>query len=120
MAPLAFNGASRLRAHAAERPDAPALRIPSAHYTADKPVWDTVTFAELDRRSDAYARGLRAHGVRPGDRTLMLFKPSADYFAVSFGLSKLGAVPVLLDPRMGLRRLLRCIEQAAPRVVIGL
>lgn len=114
-----FNAASQLRAHATEYPSAPALRVPSTAYTSSQPVWDTVTFRELDRLSDAYARGLAARGVRAGDRAVVLFKPSIDFFAVGFALFKLGAVPVLLDPGMGLTRLLRCIEQAAARVVVA-
>jgi len=118
--PVWHNAASRLRAHALERPDAPALRMPSARYTSAKPSWDTVTFRELDRLSDAYARGFSARGVRAGDRTLVLFKPSVDFFAVNFALFKIGAVPVLLDPNMGPRLLFGCIERAAARVLVGM
>ena len=115
-----FNAASRLRAHAAARPDAPCLRMPARDYRADRLRWDTLSFRELDTLSDDYARGLAERGVRPGDRVLMLFRPSFDFFAVSFALFKLGAAPVLLDPAMGLKRLKTCIEQAGARVLIGL
>ncbi len=114
-----FNAASWLRAHALARPEAPALRVPAANPAGAHPAWDTATFQELDRLSDAYARGLVARGVRPGDRALVLFTPSVDFYAVSFALFKVGAVPVLIDPGMGVRMLLRCIEQARARVVIA-
>lgn len=115
-----FNAASRLRLHASERPDAPCLRMPSAQYRTGSPSWDTITFRELDRLSDDYARGFAARGARAGDRVLMLFRPSVDFFAVSFAVFKLGAAPVLLDPAMGLSRLRTCIEQANARVLVGL
>ncbi len=115
----AFNAASPLRAYALERPDAPALRVPSAAYSKARPAWDTVSFKELDRLSDAYARGLAARGLRAGDRALVLFKPDVNFYAVICALFKLGAVPVLIDPGMGLRALLRCIEQARVRALIA-
>ncbi|HYV48747.1 MAG TPA: fatty acid CoA ligase family protein [Myxococcaceae bacterium] len=114
-----FNAASRLREHAGRRPGDPALRVPSAKYTTARPAWETASFAELERRSDGYARGLSARGVRAGDRALMLFRPSVDSCAVTFALYKLGAVPVLIDPGMGLRAMRRCIRQAGARVVFG-
>ena len=96
------NVADFLREHAQSRPDAPALRFPSPGYKTTRPTWDSWSFAQLDGRSDDYARGFVLHGVQPGDRTLMLFKPSLDFYAVLFGLFKVGAVPVLLDPGMGM------------------
>lgn len=115
-----YNVARFLRRWAAERPDQAAIRFPVPDWSPARPVWDTWTFAELDRASDAYAHGLVAQGVRRGDRTLMLMKPSLDFYAVLFGLFKLGAVPVLLDPGMGIPALLRCIERTRPRVMVAM
>ncbi|MCB9689951.1 MAG: AMP-binding protein [Alphaproteobacteria bacterium] len=114
------NVADALREHASTRPDAVALRFPSASYTTDAPSWDAWTYAQLDRESDAYARGFAAAGVKRGDRTLFLVKPSLDFYAALFGVFKLGAVPVLLDPGMGMKALLACIERTKPRAVIAL
>src|SRR5687767_6389164 len=99
-----------MRRHVAERPDAPALRFPAKSYTTDRPAWDEWTYARLDAEASAYARGLRANGVREGDRVLLLVRPSLEFYAVLFGLFLLGAVPVLLDAGMGLANLLKCIE----------
>lgn len=118
--PQTYNVADYLRAHAAERPDAVALQFPARGYSTSAPRWDAWTFAELDHHSDAYARGLTEQGVRPSDRTLLLIKPSLHFYAVLFGLFKLGAVPVLLDPGMGMKAVLACIERTAPRVVVAL
>ena len=96
------NVADFLRDFATSQPDAPAIRFPASGYRTESPTWDTWTYAELDRHSDSYARGFANLGIRPGDRTLVLFKPSLDFYAVLFGLFKCGAVPVLLDPGMGM------------------
>ena len=78
------NVADALREHARTRPDAVAIRFPSAGYTTDAPAWDGWTYAQLDRESDAYARGFVAAGVKRGDRTLFLVKPSLDFYAALF------------------------------------
>lgn len=115
-----FNVATALRRHASEQPDAAALKFPSAAYTTASPAWDTWTFAELSAEASAHARGFARAGVRAGDRVLLLVKPSLRFYAVLFGLFAQGAVPVLLDPGMGIPNLLKCIERTRPRVVIAL
>src|SRR5690606_33057075 len=63
--------------------------------------------------------GLRGLGVRRGDRTVVLVRPSLGFYGLCFALFKLGAVPVVLDPGMGVPALLRCIERTRPRVLVG-
>jgi acyl-CoA synthetase (AMP-forming)/AMP-acid ligase II len=115
-----MNVASYLRTHAGERPDQPALRFPSATYDAAAPSWDTWDFRTLDRESDHLARGFVGAGIRPGDRAVLLIRPSLRFFATVFALFKVGAVPVVLDPMMGRQALLACIERTAPRVVLAM
>ncbi|HHO49747.1 MAG TPA: hypothetical protein ENK18_02480 [Deltaproteobacteria bacterium] len=115
-----YNVANALRGHATERPGAIAIKFPARSYTTATPTWDAWTFAQLDQQSDAYARGFAAAGITAGDRTTVLFRPSLELYAVLFALFKLGAVPVLLDPGMGLRPVLACIERTRPRVVIAM
>lgn len=79
-----------------------------------------LTFAELSRRSSAYARYLQQRGVRPGDRTMLMVRPSADFICLTFALFKLGAPVILIDPGMGYANLRRCIEGVRPRILIGI
>ncbi len=117
---MTYNVAFALRRWADTQPDTAALRFPSASYRTRRPQWDTWTYAELDRQSDAYARGFREAGIRAGDRTVLLIRPSLHFYAVVYGLFKLGAVPVLLDPGMGVRNVLACVKRTKPRAVIAL
>ena len=78
-----------------------------------------VTFGELDAWSDGYADGLRRAGLAPGDRALLLMRPGAEFMALALGLLKAGIVGVLVDPGMDRASLLRCIERAAPKAMIG-
>lgn len=114
------NVANLVRRHAVARPDQVAIRFPSPSYTTERPAWESWTYRDLERESDAYARGLTREGVQPGDRTLLLIRPNLEFYAVIFALFKIGAVPVLLDPGMGMKALLTCIERTRPRAAIAL
>lgn len=116
---MSYNVAAPIREHARTQPDTDAIRFPAGTYRTESPAWDRWTYAELDHHSDAYARGLQLQGVRTGDRALMLMRPGLDFYAVVYGLFKLGAIPVVLDPGMGRKNLLVCIERTAARVMIG-
>lgn len=98
-----------LSAQARLRPDATAL-VESGRRS--------ITFGELDVLADRYASGLARRGVRSGDRALYLLRPSIDGYAVFYALLRLGAVPVFIDPRLGLRPMLRCVETIRPRVAL--
>ncbi|MFT4624691.1 MAG: acyl-CoA synthetase (AMP-forming)/AMP-acid ligase II [Myxococcota bacterium] len=114
------NVADYLREHVRDRPETAALMFPAPGYRTSAPTWDTWTFRELDDASDAYARGFTAQGIRRGDRTVLLLKPSLEFYGVVFALFKLGAVPVLVDPGMGLKAVLSCIERTQPRAMIAM
>ena len=55
---------------------------------------EEITYAELDRRSDRVAIGLRDLGLEPGERVLMQFTNSGWAVIAWYGLIKAGLVPV--------------------------
>lgn len=112
--PGSVNIATRLSEAARSAPDAPALIFQRGRS------YERVTFAELDLESDRVARGLLQAGLSRGSRTVVMVKPCRELFSITFGLFKLCAVPVLVDPGLGLRRLGRSIEEAAPEAFIGI
>jgi acyl-CoA synthetase (AMP-forming)/AMP-acid ligase II len=79
-----------------------------------------LSFAELNSLSDSYAAYLSESGVHPGDRVMLMVKPSAEFICLTFALFKIGAPIILIDPGMGYRNLLRCIEGVQPSVFIGI
>lgn len=78
-----------------------------------------VTFAELSGDSDVLAKGLQSLGIQSGTRTALMVPPGLDFFSLSFALFKVGAVPVLIDPGMGIKNLGKCLAQAEPEAFIG-
>jgi long-chain acyl-CoA synthetase len=97
-----------VRTHAAERPDRPALEVGGR----------SITFAELDRRSNRAAQALRAAGVLAGHRVAFIDKNGAEWFDVTFGLAKLGAVNVAVNWRLAPAEMATIIEDAEAEVVI--
>lgn len=79
-----------------------------------------LTFAQLEKRSDQYAQHLVQQGVVPGDRVMLMVKPSAEFICLTFALFKIGAPVILIDPGMGYRNLLRCVSGVQPRIFIGI
>jgi long-chain acyl-CoA synthetase len=73
---------------AREYPDAPAFLFKGA----------SMTFAELERASDAFASALSALGVARGDRVALLLPNCPQFFVAEFGAWKLGAVVAPLNP----------------------
>ncbi len=87
---------------------------------ADKRVtYSSYTFHQLREAVNRYAAGLHFFRVSSGMRVLVLAKPSLDFAALFFSLNKVGAVPVIIDPGMGVSAMLACIEKSRPEVMIG-
>ena len=118
--PEQVNLGARLRRHAETTPDKPAAVLCSGPGKAGAFQTRSITFAELERDSDAAARGLEAIGIGRGVKTLVMIRPSFAFFSCFFALFKTGAVPVLIDPGMGGKRLLECVREAAPSAMIGI
>ena len=57
-----------------------------------------VTYAEVDARASGFARLLLDHGVSAGDRVLIVLPDSVDFVAALFGVFRIGAVVVMLNP----------------------
>ncbi len=82
--------------------------------------YSQLTFQQLDQESDRLARGLVAHGVKPGCRLVLMVRPSLEFIALTFALFKAGAVIVLIDPGMGRTNIFKCLEEVAPEGFIAI
>ncbi len=80
----------------------------------------TASFFELNQLADGYATFFARQGVRPGDRVILMVTPSVDFIALTFGLFKIGVTLILIDPGMGYKNLLRCIENVQPDIFVGI
>jgi acyl-CoA synthetase (AMP-forming)/AMP-acid ligase II len=110
------NIAAALPRLARERPAQVAMRCPGrgGRYNVE------LTYAQLDARSDAIAAGLARRGIVRGTRTVVMVRPTPEFFLAMFALFKAGAVPVLVDPGIDKRALKQCLDEARPEAFLGI
>ena len=115
------NIAAALPRLAAAHPGQVALRCPGGRGSGGMARYDdALTYAQLDARSDAIAAGLARRGVARGTRTVVMVRPSPEFFLLMFALFKAGAVPVLVDPGIDKRALRQCLDEAQAEAFIGI
>ncbi|WP_084522507.1 fatty acid CoA ligase family protein [Nocardia inohanensis] len=109
----------RFAAVVAAHPERAAVIHATGHDGAGLPTYSEIGYAELDAWSDAIAENFAAAGVTRGMRTIVLVKPGPELYAVLYGLFKIGSVPVVIDPGMGLFKMLRCLQAADAEAFVG-
>ncbi|MBL8812036.1 MAG: AMP-binding protein [Planctomycetaceae bacterium] len=109
-----LNIADRLRISAQKVPHQRAVVFPEARDSCGRVAWTHLTFAELDAEADQIASGLIDLGVRPGHRLVLMVRPSLEFIALTFGVFRSGAVCTLIDPGMGRKSVLKCLDHVDP------
>ncbi len=79
----------------------------------------TLTYAELDRRADRLARGLRERGAGPGTRVAIALPRSPEALVAILGVLKCAAAYVPLDTAYPPARIARILDAAAPLLVLS-
>ncbi|MEE8107072.1 MAG: fatty acid CoA ligase family protein [Planctomycetota bacterium] len=110
-----MNIAGHLPQMAASRPE--MLAVASSDGRGGFRRW---SFERLENESNAIAHGLEARGIRRGVRTVLMVPPGPEMFALTFALFKVGAILVLVDPGMGVKKLGICLAEAKPEAFIGI
>lgn len=80
----------------------------------------SLTFDELSSEQDAWIHLFRRRDIAQGSRVLLMVKPGLPLIAITFALFKMGAVPVVIDPGMGLRNFLSCVRRSKPDHLVGI
>jgi olefin beta-lactone synthetase len=81
--------------------------------------YQQLSYSDLQARVAEVAAGLSSIGIGLGTRTILLAS-GPDLFIIGFALLHLGAVPVLVDPGIGIRRVLHCYRTVNATAFIGL
>ena len=115
------NIAALLPQLAATRGEQLALRCPgSRRIGGGMARYDqTLSYRQLEQRSNAIAAGLRHCGLLAGERAAVMVRPTPEFFLLMFALFKIGVVPVLIDPGIARSALKRCLADADPQAFIG-
>ena len=116
---MAYNVAHFLAEQARIAPSQIAVRAPQGRDSQGAIVYTSRSFAQLEADASAAAHFFLAEGIRRGTRVLLLVKLGLDLIRIVFALFKMGAVPIVIDPGMGLKRFLRCVRHTRPEVLLG-
>jgi acyl-CoA synthetase (AMP-forming)/AMP-acid ligase II len=118
--PHSVNVARNLKAMARVQPYRRAVVYPATRDANGRVAYSHLTFRQLDRESDCFAHGLEKAGIGRGVRTILMVRPSLEFFALTFAMFKVGAVPVMVDPGMGVVRMLSCLRESRAEALIGI
>ncbi|MDO5307953.1 MAG: fatty acid CoA ligase family protein [Planctomycetia bacterium] len=121
-----YNISERLSYFAQTRPDTIAIAEPLFNGKSarrdhfGKREYSVVTFAELDADSTHIAAVLQRYGVCKGMRIALMVRQGVDFISLVFALYKTGATMVLIDPGMGVKKMLVCLREAQLDGIIGI
>ena len=106
-----FNIAKSLTRWAQERPNSIAL--------LEMRSGQKKTFEELELESNRLASGMIQYGMKPCERVLLMVPYGIDFVTITFAMFKAGLTPVLIDPGLGKKNVLKCIEEVEPQGMIA-
>ncbi|XP_007933382.1 very long-chain acyl-CoA synthetase [Orycteropus afer afer] len=117
--------ARRVRSYGQRRPVRTILRIflEKAQQSPHKPFLlfgdETLTYAQVDRRSNQVARALRDHlGLRQGDSVALFMGNQPAYVWLWLGLVKLGCAMACLNYNIRAKSLLHCFQCCGAKVLL--
>ncbi len=114
------NIAESLRRTREKYPYKRAVVCPKGRDERGRVLYAQLNFVQLDSLSDQLAFGLEAMGIKRGTHTILMVPPGMEFFMVIFALFKVGAIPVVVDPGMGVKRMLKCLKEGQPKAFIGI
>jgi acyl-CoA synthetase (AMP-forming)/AMP-acid ligase II len=82
--------------------------------------WTRITYGDLDGAVSAHAAALSEGGVVRSELVLVMVPPGIPLITLFYGLLRLGAVPVMIDPGMGFRAFLKCVETTRAKSLVGI
>lgn len=103
------NPSAFLSAMAVQYPEKPAILHPVR-----------TTYRAFNGLVNRYACGLERSGMGENTRTIMLVPAGIEFFALTFALLRIGAVPVFIDPGMGARAMVDALAGVEAEAFIGI
>ncbi|MGH9037914.1 MAG: AMP-binding protein, partial [Acidimicrobiia bacterium] len=76
------------------------------------------TYEEVDRLANRIGHALLARDVRPEERVIIALPDGAEYAAALFGILKVGAVAVMVNPGLAAEGMAAMVDLARARVAV--
>jgi acyl-CoA synthetase (AMP-forming)/AMP-acid ligase II len=93
-----------------------AIRYPDETYVIDER--GSLTFGEMDRRSNALARALAEEGLGAGDGLAIMARNHRGFIEATLAGSKLGCSVLYLNTMFGGKQLADVVEREGPKVLV--
>lgn len=77
-----------------------------------------ITYQELYVRALAFAHTLRSHGVKKGERVIIFYENSIEFYIAYFAVWIAGAIVAPLNVFLSEHEFLKIVEDAEPRLII--
>ena len=97
--------------HAKAHPDKPAIIMAGSG--------ETVTYAELDARSNQVAQLLRARGIKTGETVALCMENHPWFFCLTWGFQRAGVHYVCISSRLTSPELAYILEDSAAKLLFG-
>ncbi|MDQ8202435.1 fatty acid CoA ligase family protein [Pelagicoccus sp. SDUM812003] len=105
---------------ARSQPEVASLLVPRGRAGDGSIDYLELSFRELAAEQNEWACRFRGRGIGKGSRVLLMVKPGLPLIAICFALFKIGAVPIVIDPGMGLKSFLACVRRSQPEFLVGI
>ncbi|MDR2172466.1 MAG: AMP-binding protein [Planctomycetaceae bacterium] len=79
-----------------------------------------ITYQELEIDSNSIAAEMQKGGIGYGKRIALFVRYGIDFISLVFALLKTGATIVLIDPGMGIKRMLDCLAEVEPDGIVAI
>ena len=113
------NVAGHLSERAKTNPYALALKVPFDQ-VGGTIFYETYNFSQLESLTNGVAWHLIEEGVTRRSKVLVMVKAGLELILITFALFKIGAIPVVIDPGMGVKEFLKCVKNTKPDSVVGI
>lgn len=97
-----------------------AIVVPNGYDKNGRVLYSHLTFKQLNHEVNRAANALSQTGISRGTRTIVMVTMGYDCFVIFFALLKIGAIPVVVDPGMGLDRMVECFQSTNPKAMISI
>jgi len=84
-----------------------------------KNCWRILTYADILSKTQRFLPGLETGRYTPGMTAALLTPPSADFFPFALALLKLGIVPILVEPALGIKKIREVYAESKPDIFVG-
>lgn len=100
---------------AGETPHFLAIRYPERGLFNNRLKYNDITFGKFLSFIEACSDYLKRKKVEFGDEVIIMVPPGKHLLVVAYALLKIGAIPVVIDPGMGVKNLKQCIDTVCPK-----